>query len=1106
MSAVRVGATLLLLTFGLTGCPSPSQRGALRDEQAARRAQLQERGDELGLALWRLWHGEDPREARPHLARHLTAQPAHPGALLARVIAAELAADERELVRVARLALRAPALHRWRPSSLGYVLWRLSRSALVEDPAALQRFAARAYRSGWIPREVFVALHEARGRQGGYTLVGPLADTPLTAFWSGFGDDGTATPFAWSGQEAFPDWLPNGVYRLRADTPLEAGVRALMVLRSRNPVRIRGVRGGPISLNEPERTPRSSHAVEVIGDGRPLTLDLFLATPDPGLSITLLPAAPGSVAFQCEAGPSGEEGLHALAGGLLALGLDAPAQARACVAGWDSPGHDLVRALADMQRPHRGDPGRTEAYRAVTHASERMPGATLSRLVIAQWFEDTLEPEQALAHLDAGEAASPDSPSWTTLRRRVLGALGLRGDVARLDAQARARWGLDGDTLARLRLPWEPRRPVPASSKRAGLVALAARGELTALRSEVDALLAVGVPSRHLGRARLHLAPWATLDELLPELDPMEASELAGIAGRPAFWRELQTSLDALLTLSLNDAVNGRPATVLLQEAVVTRHLIYVHRAVRLDTEEGVRQLGQWRLPNTPMLIHARAIKPDRSVQFPDIHGASSMAAFSGLEVGDVIEVAWIEERDATEISARAFRYIPLQDDAFPTSLTCFAVVGEEDERPEIHLDAKRVWLFEREGALSDGTPFARWCTRRVPPISPEAGMFQPDMQLAHVVVYPSQDPGQTLARIHESLWAGVRRPRAIDELGRSLRQRFGDRAARIRAATEAVTARVEAPTADPFTATVADTWERGTGCGASALVALLNAAEIPARLALVNPLEASRDTSKRVTASDYYVSLVLIPGDGGEDTWIDASQRPPIPGWLPARLRDRPAVSFGFPGAPAMARTPARVDEPDRLALELRCDGRCEVRLSARGVHRAWVESQLAQLEGEDELGPWLTAIVRELLPGIEDGDRAWIERQDGELRVGARARLNPGQGGRVRFVPFQYGQVLLERFGQSPTRQFPLYLDGHLHLEVTLELDDHVPQEPVAIDESSSFFGYELHAVDDGGDAVVRARFDMDPQIIPPDVYVGFRQNLLRVARPPVIELAPD
>jgi len=650
----------------------------------------------------------------------------------------------------------------------------------------------------------------------------------------------------------------------------------------------------------------------------------------------------------------------------------------------------------------------------------------------------------------------------------------MSAEAERSRAEVQARW--PGAPETGRALPWEEARPAEDPPARS---------------------------PRPLAQASL-----AALPEALGDLGAIEALDLAHLIGRPPAWLGLRTPLNDLLVLARDEAPSGEPATVLLSEAVVHEGLLYVHRALRVDSEEGVRRHGEWTLPAAPLLLKARAIKADHSLVLPESHGASARQAFPELEVGDLVEVEWVEELApdrGTQLGERVFSF---QDPRYRTARTCFAVAGAPDTRPALAVADGQLWLFEKAGRLPDpkqgpeGTlPYSQWCTRRAPPQPSEPGALMPERSGAHVRVFPVADESAALALAHEDLWRLLRADEAIAEAARALLARHGRRhEALVEEAWRVVAARVHEDLPDAFGGSVAETWRSGRGNRAALLTRLLLEAGVPARLALVNPLARDEGSpGPRFTLAAYPLALVHLPQERGAHAWLDPSSGDEQEAWLASPRRDRPAWLFGFPGVPVRARTPAEVPVPDALRLSLDCDERCRVRLEGSGEHRRWIEQQAP---GSDEArGAWLAALVGALLP-VEESEEARSWRSEGTRVVEGRVRLRPTADGALRLAPLAYGEALLALVGGTGRRS-RLLVDADLDLVVEARLEGYALEAPVAMHERCRFFELRVDARQERGGVVIVQRFSIAPQIVEPDLAEALRQNLTRIARPPAIGL---
>jgi hypothetical protein len=102
-------------------------------------------------------------------------------------------------------------------------------------------------------------------------------------------------------------------------------------------------------------------------------------------------------------------------------------------------------------------------------------------------------------------------------------------------------------------------------------------------------------------------------------------------------------------------------------------------------------------------------------------------------------------------------------------------------------------------------------------------------------------------------------------------------------------------------------------------------------------------------------------------------------------------------------------------------------------------------------------------------------------------------------------YGQPLLVRSAGVTQRRFPFLVEADVNVRLTLSLDGWSVGAPLAVREASRFFEFGLEARPRKGGVVFEERFRVQPQVITPDLYPGFRQNLQAVSGLAPIELRP-
>jgi len=1011
-----------------------------------------------------------------------------PRALLGAFVCADLRVDETRLVEIGERLLGGDDLHRWPAATQGYVLVRLGRSPLAGALAERRhRVLESAYRTGGLPLEVYGLEHQVKPRDGAFSVVGPFPGPSLAAFDRALPVDETGLRrLQWSDGVPFPTWLEPGRYRLRFAPTLDAGTAVLAVVRSRNPVKLLGLAEGPLDVNPPGEAALPVRYLTAHGAGSPLEVQLALATPDADFGVTLLPLPGRAQPLSCGAEGSSPGPFDDWACAWLALASGRLELAERVLARHPGPTYRVLLAGVRLQRAPNDEAARREALLGLTSALEEMPGLALAHLVLARAHDLSLDLRRALADLDLGEARGAASPLWGVARAAAWERASMPAEAARARSRLAERWPAL-TPQADWNLPWEPPATPPIAS----------------LPPEEQ--VQRGVPSSVLGADLVREQRLERLPATLRALDTADAHELLAVLGERTFWDPLRTPLDELLGASRDEPPSEAPGTVLVQEAIATGRFLYLHRAVRIDTVEGVRRFGEFSPDGAPLVLRVRAIKPDHSVVFPETHGASPVHAFPDLEPGDVIELEWVEDLVPGGGPAAAFRTVSLQDRELRVARCCFTVLGPAAARPGVEVESGPLWMFEKGGNLADGTAYSQWCTRRVPPLVTEPDAFQPDAARTHVAIYPWADEGEALGRVHDDLWRVARVGGALQRAAADLAARHaGDPEGLVRAALAAVGERIE-PLTEAYAMRPADeAWSTRRGNPALVLLAMLRAAGRPARLVLVNPLELERPSAARFSSQDFPIPVVAVDIGRGRVVWLDPGTRPTPWDWLPARLLGRPAWSFGFPGAPFRLTTPETTSETDLLRVDLACERTCKVTVSATGGHRVWLERELSSYADGEARATWFATLVSEVVPVADHAERVRVDLRPDSARVEGRVTLAPGPDGTLRVEPLLYAEALLRRYGGPAARRYPILVDSDLAVEISARFDDWHAVDLPPLDERNAFFSCHAALARDDDGVTWTSGFRVRPQIVDADVYAGFRQDLQRVSRPVPVQLS--
>ena len=603
---------------------------------------------------------------------------------------------------------------------------------------------------------------------------------------------------------------------------------------------------------------------------------------------------------------------------------------------------------------------------ALRRAVERDPSLAAAHGRLAELLVDEGRSEEALRHVAAGEAASPESGRWDRLRYQVFldrgwepeartalaRALRRRPDDCQL---AKLRLDLDWESL-RLR-PWEPQpaalsacpslrrahaswlgqsgEPLEAAqawraiaetpagtfadrhSLAVALLAaerwdegLAALEALVAERPEdLELRLRLGEAYRMAGRADEATAERATI-EARPEGDPDVRRRMLYLTDDP-FFVDFVVDGPAWVAESHDGAETlGRDAdAVILLDQQVTRFYgdgratQYAHALIHLRTQRGAETFGEVQVAEGVEVVVARTIKADGSIEEPEERPEKSTLSMPSLEPGDTIDYAYLRHAPA-----RAYARPDVLSDPFYFQSYQAPILRSEwtvAAPPDLPL------VVEARGDMAppvtrriDGLRTWTWRRTGSEQMPPEPDI--PDARATLPYVRVGSVTWETLAaRIADDILTLLRAGPLGDEIAATIAARTDDPDARARAAFEAVRERVGEETDRFFETPAAHTFAEGRGERLFALAALLARLDVAADVVLVKPVNRVEDDGPVPDALAYSYPVLRVRLPGGAERWLDPALGPVPYDYLAPVVQGRPGLLASPDGAGAPVTTP---------------------------------------------------------------------------------------------------------------------------------------------------------------------------------------------------------
>jgi hypothetical protein len=479
------------------------------------------------------------------------------------------------------------------------------------------------------------------------------------------------------------------------------------------------------------------------------------------------------------------------------------------------------------------------------------------------------------------------------------------------------------------------------------------------------------------------------------------------------------------------------------------------HQVIHVHDARGVEKWGEVEIPNGATLLKLETRKRDGRILEPEAHGGDKRTlSAAGLEPGDYLELEWLRSHPTRRPVSPGWISDPFffRGEDLPFFLSTYTVAAPAGA---LQVDAKSMPPppVVREGSRDVMRAEARQAVALVQePGSPGISEYVP------MVMAGSGEgiDGLALAAA-DAFLERIRPGREIEALARSLRfppgasPRTGE--ALVRAAHEAVIRKVEGT--GPFTDQASHVLSRGRGNRTLLLVALLDALDIPARVALVRPFYVDPQPWLFPRLDLYSVPVVRAEADG-KVLWLDPAARWAPFDALPPGARDAEVLVLPRPGEPLRReRTPA-LPAPDRSEVLLRIqvdaggDATIEGVETYQGFEGAGAKVAIEQLDETGRRRALEQALSRSFRSLQLEELRFEGEREIGSpfvIRFRARvAGLARTSGGRLVVDDVPYPSRLVARFAPLAARETPLLIGVEDRSSLRIEVTPPPGETPVA------------------------------------------------------------
>ncbi len=353
------------------------------------------------------------------------------------------------------------------------------------------------------------------------------------------------------------------------------------------------------------------------------------------------------------------------------------------------------------------------------------------------------------------------------------------------------------------------------------------------------------------------------------------------------------------------------PAVVLLDRREIEvlgggASLFRLHRAIRLQDRAAVDAFAEV-APGNAELITVRTWRPDGVVVDADPPVEKDAYSLRDLVAGCTVEVQGLAGGPGAPGGA---------DGSYVGPEILLTPGGEYVRRSEVvyllppgtPYDVRGTAAPTDTAVLDDGTIRLRWVLEDLPPPDPEPFTPTPAEYLPWLQLIAWTDLAETAQPLSSHQAAATRPDPGIEALAGQLAVHDDPRET-VLAVVEHVRHNVRVPDDGGLGMEAVDILATGSGAYEPAVVALLQAAGVPADWVRVRPSYLPDLGDQPRVATDYPESLVRVPLDDG-DVWIDLTS-PYVPvGWLHPAVRGAEVLGVGDPAADLPELTPAPAGE----------------------------------------------------------------------------------------------------------------------------------------------------------------------------------------------------
>jgi hypothetical protein len=594
-----------------------------------------------------------------------------------------------------------------------------------------------------------------------------------------------------------------------------------------------------------------------------------------------------------------------------------------------------------------------------------------------------------------------------------------------------------------------------------------------------------------------------------------ESRRRLALLGLGALWERFAVDGRALAEASFDQTgPNGASAVYLLDDLVTVllpggASAWRTHYVIQVASEAAVAEVGEVAVAPEAEVLFVRSFKADGRIKEPEDIAEKDTLSLTGLEVGDVVEIATIRFDDGPPRlrGRRLADSFYFQSFQAPVRRSRWVLVAPDTLPVETWVDDTVPPAIEA-AEISDVSPGYRariWQPVDQPAARIEPLELTPSARIPRVVAATAS--WEDLQRdLHDRVTSLTRVPPDLDRAILAATASASGERERAEAVFRLVRRAVAEEVGESFEVPAEHIWARGRGDRTILLRAALARAGLPARVVLIEPAASHDPELAQAPTLGRYTAPVCVAGEGPAEVWLDLGAgdsefdylRPTLQG-RPTFDIERPLTPFGVSPAYPLERERHTVNVDVVLAPDDKLRGRVTEALQGQLAldYRAWFVAA-SDAERQDAI----ESLLQASFPGATVGELTLegLSLPDDELRLRydfeAPARATKGELA-IGLLPDNLGR----NWAVTGARTTPLLIDAHTDLDATFRISvqgaARLDEGPAPVDIDTRTLRYSRHATrsPDGRTVEIHKRWTLPLQILPPEAYPRFQELAAQV-----------